>query len=261
MEVKQLEKSENKITFLVSGISPYLANALRRTMMEEVPTLAIEEVEFRDNSSVLYDEIIAHRLGLIPLRTDLKTYELPEECSCKGKGCAKCQLKLSLKARSAGTVYASEIESKDPKVKPVHPKMPIVKLLKGQKVEFDAIAVLGKGKEHSKWSPCLAYYKGKPIINIKSKCENPEQVVASCPVNVFDLKQDSVVVNKENEMNCHLCLACVDKSNGAISVEGSETDFIFTVESWGQLEPREIVKEAAGLFAKKLDEFQEKIKG
>ena len=136
----------------------------------------------------------------------------------------------------------------------------IVKLLKGQKLEFQAVAVLGKGKEHAKWSPGLAYYKAKPAINIKSKPKNPEQVVASCPVNVYDLKQDSIVVNKDNEMKCHLCLSCVDKSDNAIEVEGSEADFIFTVESWGQLEPREIVKEAIKIFTKKLDEFQDKVK-
>ena len=128
MNIKSLEKGDNKISFLINGINPYIANALRRTIMEEVPVLAIEEIEFRDNSSVLYDEMVALRLGLIPFKTDLKTYELPEECSCKGKGCAKCQLKMMLKVRSAGNVYASEIKTKDPKIKPVYPKMPIVKL-------------------------------------------------------------------------------------------------------------------------------------
>jgi len=260
MNIKSLEKGENKLSFLISGINPYMANTLRRTIMEEVPVLAIEEVEFKDNSSVLYDEMVALRLGLIPFKTDLKTYELPEECSCKGKGCAKCQLKMMLKVRSTGNVYASEIKTKDPKIKPIYPKMPIVKLLKGQKLEFEATAVLGKGKEHAKWCPGLVYYRAKPIIDIKSNPKNPEQTVASCPVNVFGLKQDSVVINKDNEMKCHLCMACVEKSNNAIEVEGSDTDFIFIIESWGQLEPREMVKEAVKIFTKKVDEFQDKIK-
>ena len=260
MNVKLLDQKENKLSFLISGINPYTANALRRTIMEEVPVLAIEEVEFKDNGSVLYDEMVAHRLGLIPLKTDLKTYELPDECSCKGKGCAKCQLKMTLKVRSAGPVYASEIKTKDPKIKPIHPKMPIVKLLKGQKLEFEATAILGKGKDHAKWCPGLVYHRAKPLINVGSKVSNPEQVVASCPVGVFGLKQDSLIINKDNEMNCHLCLACVEKSNNEIQVEASNTDFIFNVESWGQLEPREIVKEAFKIFTKKLDDFQDKMK-
>ena len=91
-------------------------NTIRRFMMEEVPVMAIEDVEFKKNSSVLYDEIIAHRLGLLPLSTDFKSYTLPEKCSCKGEGCARCQLKLTLKGKGPGTVYASDIKTKDPKV-------------------------------------------------------------------------------------------------------------------------------------------------
>lgn len=261
MNIKLLDKSENKISFLIDGIEPYAANALRRTIIEEVPVLAIDEVEFKDNGSVLYDEIIAHRLGLIPFKTDLKTYELPDKCSCKGEGCAKCQLKMNLKVRSAGTVYASEIKTKDAKIKPAYPNMPIVKLLKGQKLEFEATAVLGKGKNHAKWSPGLVYYKAKANITIKSNPKNPEQVVASCPVGVFGLKDDKVVINKDNETKCHLCLACVEKSENAIEVEASNNELLFTVESWGQLEPKEMVKEAFKIFTKKLDEFQDKIKG
>ncbi len=65
-------------------------------MTEEVPTMAIEDVEFRKNNSILYDEIIAHRLGLVPLKTDLKSYNLPEKCKCKGEGCARFQLTVPI---------------------------------------------------------------------------------------------------------------------------------------------------------------------
>jgi DNA-directed RNA polymerase subunit D len=99
---------------------------------------------------ILYDEMIAHRLGLVPLTTDLKSYNLPQKCTCKGAGCAKCQLKVSLKAKSAGLVLSSEIKTKDPEVKPVFDDIPVVKLLKGQDLELTATAVLGKGKEHAK---------------------------------------------------------------------------------------------------------------
>lgn len=255
MEVKKLSADQNKISFLVKGINPFFANTIRRLIMEEVPTMAIEDVEFRDNSSTLYDEIIAHRLGLLPLKTDLKSYILPKQCTCKGKGCAKCQLKMTLKARGAAVVYASEIKSKDPKIKPVYPKMPIVKLLKGQKLEFEATAQLGQGKDHSKYVPALVYYKNCPIIEFKSKITNPEDVVASCPVNVFELKKNEISIIKDNILNCHLCLACVDASKGAVKVKGSSKDFIFNIESWGQLAPRDIIKEAIKIFTKKLDDF------
>jgi len=255
MEVKKLSADKNKVSFLIKGINPFFANTLRRLILEEVPVMAIEDVEFRDNSSALYDEIIAHRLGLLPLKTDIKSYYLPAECTCKGKGCAKCQLKMILKAKGAAIVYASDIKSKDPKVKPLYPKMPIVKLLKGQKLELEATAQLGKGKDHSKHVPALVYYKNYPIIEFKSKITNPEEIVASCPVNVFELKKNEVAIIKDNHLNCHLCRACVDASKGAVRVKGSDSDFIFSIESWGQLAPREIVKEAIKALNQKVDDF------
>ncbi|MBW2997208.1 DNA-directed RNA polymerase subunit D, partial [Candidatus Woesearchaeota archaeon] len=133
METELIEhnKKQNRVVFLLKNATPAFANMLRKTIIDEVPTMAIEDVEFRKNSSVLYDEIIAHRMGLIPLATDLKSYSMPAECTCKGEGCSKCQLQMTLKAKGPGYVYASDMKSNDPKVVPVEPKIPIVKLIKG----------------------------------------------------------------------------------------------------------------------------------
>src|SRR3989338_8883415 len=165
MELRVLSnnKDEGKLSFIIKDTTPAFANTLRRIMIEEVPVMAIEEVEFRKNNSILYDEMIAHRLGLLPLSTDLKSYNLPSECKCEGKGCARCQLKLTLKSKGPCMVYASDIHTRDAAVKPVYPKTPIVKLLKNQGLELEATACLGQGKEHVKWAPCHVYYKNKPI--------------------------------------------------------------------------------------------------
>lgn len=264
MEVKLLEKSKdgNKLLFLLKGANAYFANTLRRVIEEEVPTMAIEDVEFRDNSSSLYDEMIAHRLGLIPLTTDLKSYTLPSECKCEGKGCQSCQLKMTLTAKGLKTgtvVYAKEIKTKDPAVSPVYPKTPIVKLLKDQAIELEATAVLGQGKEHAKWAPGLVYYKCYPMIEIKKQPKNPEQCAASCPVNVFELKNNQISVNKDNLLKCHLCQACADISEGAIKVDGSNEDFIVTVESWGQLDAKEMVRQGIKLIHSKLDDFSKSL--
>ena len=112
MQLKLLNKKEDKVIFLITDTEAYIVNALRRIIIEEVPTMAIEDVTFIKNQSALYDEIIAHRLGLIPLTTDLKSYNLPSECKCKGKGCAQCQLKMVLEAKGPCTVYAENIKSK-----------------------------------------------------------------------------------------------------------------------------------------------------
>lgn len=253
MEIKSLSKDDNKVLFLVKGSSAFFINTLRRVIIEEVPTLAIEDVEFKDNSSASYDEIIAHRLGLVPITTDLKSYTLPRLCSCKGKGCAKCQLKMTLKVKGKANVYASDIKSKDPKCKPVYPKMLIAKLLKGQDLELEATAVLGQGKKHIKWSPGHVYYKSYPIININKDCEEAEKV---CPVKVFDFKKDKLTVNPDNHLKCHMCMACVDACpEGAVDVKESDTDFIISIESWGQLEPKEMVNKAIKIFQNKCDKF------
>ena len=260
MEVRVLEnkKDERKISFIIKDTSAAFVNALRRIIIEEVPTMAVEDVEFRKNNSILYDEMIAHRLGLMPLKTDLKSYNLPEKCKCEGKGCARCQLKLTLKAAAIGTVYASELKSKDPAVKPVYPKMPIVKLLKGQSLELEATAVLGRGKDHSKWSPALAYYKYKPVIEI-GNVKNPEEVVEATHGNVFEIRNGKLEVIKDNLFKYDLAGVVEEVSKGEVKVT-HDNDFIFYIESWGQLSCREILNQALDIFNDTFDEFAEEIK-
>ena len=100
MEVRVIDqkKPEGKLSLLLKDTSAVFANTLRRLIIDEVPTMAIDDVEFRKNSSILYDEIVAHRLGLIPLKTDLKSYLTPEEAEEKGKGPASFQAKFVLKS-------------------------------------------------------------------------------------------------------------------------------------------------------------------
>lgn len=205
MELKLIENQEkkNRIIFSLSGVDIAYANTLRRIMGFEVPVMAIEDVEFRKNTSILYDEVMAHRFGLVPLTTDLKSYDMPADCKCKGAGCASCQVKLTLKATGPGTVYTSDLKSKDPAIKPVFAKMPIVKLLEGQEVELEATAILGQGKIHSKWCPGLVFYK---------------------------------------------------------MPDADKDEFIFTIESWGQLSPKEIMLKAIDVYDKQLEEFAELVK-
>lgn len=256
VEVKLLNKDKETSVFLVNDADPASMNTLRRLIMNEVPVMAMEDITFLKNSSALYDEFIAHRLGLVSLKTDLSSYNLPDECKCKGKGCAHCQLYLSLKAQGPKTVYAEEIVSKDPKVKPAYPKTIIVKLLKKQILEFDAVAVLGIGKDHVKFSPALAFYQGYPLIKV-GNVKNPEAVAAVCPTKVYEVKNNKLVI--VDETKCILCDACVDVSP-EVKVIASKTDFILTIESFGQLSCSEILMKAFDVFDEKLDKFVEVLK-
>lgn len=250
MEIQKIVKEENKVVFLLKKSDHFFANTIRRLITEEVPVLAIEDVTFIKNSSALYDEIIAHRLGLIPLITDLKTYVLPEQCTCKGKGCAKCQLKFRLKAKGPITVYASEIKFADKEIKPVYPKIPIVQLIKKQELQVEGIVTLGQGKTHNKWSPALAYYFGYPEFKI-DKNSNVENCVNSCK-DVLTKTGNNLEIKdilKWNEACEEIC------ERNKIEVKSSDEDFVFFIESWGQLTPKEILNKAIEIFDKKLAEF------
>src|SRR5712692_8374647 len=159
MDIKLLTKEQDTIRFVLSDVSPAFANALRRIILAEVPVMAIEDVMILENSSVMYDEILAHRLGLIPITTD-QSYNLPEECTCKSElGCSKCRASLSLEIEASDpveVVYSSHLKPENPEIRPVSDKIPIVKLATGQRVKLEAFARLGKGRTHAKWQPVSA---------------------------------------------------------------------------------------------------------
>ena len=255
MKLKIIDKDKLSMTFVLEGITEAVANTIRRYAINEVPTLAIEEVSIQRNSSALYDEILAHRLGLVPIKTDLKSYKTKEECPCKGKGCAQCTLFLSMKVKGPATVYSSQLESKDPKAVPVIENIPITKLLKNQEVKLEATAILGKGKTHMKFSPGLVYYKGYPTITIEKRSGIKKVIDASD--NCLVEKDDNLVIKDFKKWNDALEELC--EKNG-MKLAASKEDFIFTIESWGQLSPKEILLKALEIYDDKLDEFAKLIK-
>jgi len=252
IELLKKDKKTGKVVFLLKNSNPAFANALRRLMIEAVPTMAIEDVEFVQNSSALYDEVLAHRLGLLPLTTDLKGYELKkpdEELS------AKNSVKLTLRAKGPCTVYAEDLKSKDPKIKPVFPKTPLVKLLKGQELELEATAILGIGRSHVKFSPCLAWYTYKPKIIVNNSHKDFEKFKDKYPLQAFSNgKIDAKLIEQHN-----LYEACDGINDDIVKIEKDPTTFVFNIEPWGQLSPSEIVAAAADRFNELLDEFSDKL--
>jgi len=258
MEIKLLDQKDNKVKFLLKDVSPVVVNTLRRSIINHVPTLAIDELNISSNSSVLYDEILAHRLGLVPLVTDLKTYNLKSECKCKGKGCSLCELPFSLKVKGPCSVYSGDIKTKDPKVVAAYDKMIIVKLLKNQKLEIEGTIILGQGKDHTKFNPGLFFYRAYPEIKIdKGSIKDVDGIVKICPKKVYENKNGNL--NVKNLEECDLCMACSEVSSG-IEVNGSDKDFIVFVESWGQLNCKEMLVKAVEMFDQKIEEFGKAVK-
>ena len=151
-----ISKDDKKMSVKLKGIPLQYANALRRVCLNGVPVFAIDTVDILENSSVLPDEGLAHRLGLIPLKTDLKRFNEPSKCDCQSEtGCSNCRVMLVLDVGEADvtrTIFSNELTSEDESVKPISDKIPIVALAPGQKVKVECYARLGRGSEHAKWN-------------------------------------------------------------------------------------------------------------
>jgi DNA-directed RNA polymerase subunit D len=253
------DKKNNSLHFLLKGSNDAFSNLIRRYVLDEVPTLAVETVEFKDNGSALYDEIVAHRIGLIPIKTDLKSYNLTEDCTCKGEGCAKCQLQITLKSSKKGFVTAGEAESEDPKCAFVQGDMPITKLTGKQKIELTATAILGRGKDHMKWSPGLAFYKVEPKISFSGKLTDEQQsrVHAACGDTVSSDSKAKVDTDKlYTSSRFDACLGVLEEAGATVE----DTDnYIFTVESWGQLDCKEMLERAADAIVDRLDAIEQQL--
>ena len=143
--IEVLTSDEKKISIKLKGVTLQYANALRRICLNGVPIYAIDTVDIIENSSVLADEGITHRLGLIPLKTDLSRSDESDS-----------RIMLTLDSgddtETGRTVTSAELSSDDKVVKPSSDQIPIIHLAPGQKLKFEAYARLGRGTEHAKWN-------------------------------------------------------------------------------------------------------------
>jgi DNA-directed RNA polymerase subunit D len=264
LEVNVLEKEGNSLNFFISGISTPMANALRRIMIAEVPSMAIDDVVIIENTSVMNDEVLALRLGLIPLKSDLDSYVPPEECTCQSElGCNKCSVTLTLEAEAeeeTRTVYSRELKSSDADIFPVSGDIPILKLAHGQKIRLEAYAKLGRGKVHAKWQPVSACtHKYASAISIdRRECDLCGRCIEACSRNILRADGEKIIVSEAEK--CDLCEECMKACPiDAIRVERIRDSFIFTIESTGALTPERVVYEANRILKDKTTEFHEQL--
>jgi len=139
-------ENDEKVSVKIKGVPLQYANALRRICLNGVPIYAVESIDMLENSSVLADEGVAHRIGLIPLKTDLSA-------SKDGNENDKIMLTLdSGVSDETRTILSGELKSQDASVIPTSNDIPIVTLAPGQSIKFEAYARLGKGTEHARWN-------------------------------------------------------------------------------------------------------------
>ncbi len=255
MKVQVLRKKGDTLVFVLDGVTPAFANALRRIMISEVPTLAIEWVDFHENGSILFDEMVAHRLGLIPLIFDPRKLNLKDECKCGGKGCPLCEVAFSLEKKGPAVVHSGDLKPSNKAVKPTSPNFPIVELLKGQNIKFEARAQLGMGREHAKWQAANAAYQYYPELEVSKGCKPQDlrKAVSECPKGALAMKGSKLVL--KDPASCDLCLKC-ESVSPCIKIRANPDKFIFRVETVSGLSPAEIVEQAGDILTAKAEAFK-----
>lgn len=186
MNLTMVSEHDNKMEFLLRGAATPFANLLRRYGMGQVPIFAIDRVTFYENGSAMFDEYVAHRIGLVPIKMDSSR--------------ATDEISFSLDVEGPSTVLSRELKSTDSKIKAALDDLPLLKLLEGQNIRLEAKARRGIGREHAKFQPGLIAYE---IL--------------------------------------------------------SPNEFRFKVESFMQMEPRDMLVKSADMILEKCEEFETKL--
>lgn len=221
IKLKNYDKKQGKISFL-TDMNISLANAIRRGVLE-IPTMAIDEIEIVQNDSALYDEILANRIGLIPIKTS--------KVSSK-------EVKFKLKEKGPKIVYSTDLK---PSVETEY-KLPLVLLEDEQEIQLSGTARLGIGIEHIKYSPGLIFYKhdiDSEILNF---------------VKIDD--QGKITYDERELKEKNLPEELVNKIKKAIKAE----ELIMNIESWGQIEVKDILIKSIETLDKNLKELGKSIK-
>jgi len=232
--MKKIKDTKDKLVF-EAEVNNTLANGIRR-FVSNISTIAIDEVEISRNDSPLYDETVAHRMGLIPLKQGKK------------------DSKFKLKVKREGTVYSGDIEGIDV----VYDKTPITLLSKGQEIEIEGTTAVGIGKDHAKFSPGNLTYREVVEVTLDKGCA--EKVKGIVPeVNIKIKGNQAIIVDELEKEIVDVCEGICEKEGKKLEVKPLKK-VIFSVESFGQIKTQDIFNKALKEFKKELEEVSKKIK-
>ena len=283
VKIKILNETEEKIQVLISKTDRSFANALRRSLISDTPKMAIDSVTFQlgtkeqdeeiwETTGPLPDEMIAQRLAMIPIPTVHDKFYFQDECpNCKDvveeeRGCVECQMIYTC------VVFGSEegrwVTAGDMKylgegsleIPDEYKSIPITKLLKGQMIEFYATAIMGRGREHTKWSPvCGVSFHPRRIGVLNNKKKSKILWDMDLEINAKDFDKDGKLKDIDkvavltHELN-HVGegTEASREFGDAVTLEEVSGEFILEFETDGSMEPRvaimKAIEELSGRF-------------
>jgi DNA-directed RNA polymerase subunit D len=258
MKVKTTELKGNKGVLRIEDAEMYFVNSLRRVMLADLPKLAIDDVIIYDNTSALFDEIISHRLGLIPIPTDLSILSFRNECKCGGKGCPSCTVRYTLSKEGECVVYSGDLQPEHPSFAITETIIPIVELAKDQRIILEVEAVLGRGKDHAKWQVILApRYRMDTVISFDKKRINEvkaflEELPKDLPV---EIKGDKLELKDNTKLPRFQAYLEKNKDN-LIAVTKDPTKLTFSFETDGSISAKVALQESVAILSKKYEELR-----
>ncbi|KAB7513783.1 DNA-directed RNA polymerase subunit D [Halosegnis rubeus] len=237
--VEFIERGDDEARFLVRNLEPAFANGIRRAMVADVPTLSIDEVRVVENSSVMFDEQIAHRLGMVPLTTPPGEFDEDDVVT------------LAIDVEGPDTAYSGDLVSSDGLVEPATDGIPIIELKEDQRLEVEADAVLDTGKSHAKHQGGVAvgyrHLQRVEVVGDRGEFEDEEpQVVRGV------IEEDGELIPAEAFDN-----DLTNRYDGEeIEVHDVPNAFVFEVETDGSMSVDDLVTEAVGTLRARADELE-----
>ena len=254
MKARIIDLNGSKAILVIEDAKPTLVNAIRRAIMSEIPIFAVDEVIFFENSTPFFDEYIAHRLAMIPLKTSMDVVRTDPNRTVI--------LELEKEAKeSVETIYSGDLKSSDPLIVPANDRIPIIKMRQGQRIRFQAIARVGRGRDHSKWQAAAAVGYSFMLIY-----EFEKSLLKQCDLSKCDncMKKRGKTVRVDYPVLCDGCLEELEKCRlnnpDKIKREWDQSRIILRYESTGSLTPSEIFLEALNQLKLKFNELANEIR-
>jgi DNA-directed RNA polymerase subunit D len=238
-EVEFIDHDDREARFVVRGVTPAFANGIRRAMIADVPTLAIDQLRVIENSSVMFDEQIGLRLGLVPLTTPVGDFEVGDTVT------------LSLDVEGPDTAYSGDLVSADGLVQPADENIPIIELKEGQRLELEADATLEVGREHAKQQGGVAVgYRHLQTVEVVG---DADEFGDDEPHIVRGVVEDDGELLLAEAFDNDLTQRYPDKE---VRVEDVPNAFAFHVETDGSFDVETLVTEAVGTLDERADELK-----